>query len=87
MSDRLRNKDVYVDLDVELINYLKDTYLDKMKRLMNGLNQQLANIASYSIGIQATDPQVSDFYVNKLKQAIDVYSQQLDSRNKVARVS
>ena len=54
---------------------------------MNGLNQQLANIASYSIGIQATDPQVSDFYVNKLKQAIDVYSQQLDSRNKVARAS
>ena len=54
ISNRLSNKDVYVDLDIELIGYLKDTYLDKMKRLMEGLNSQLTNIASYSIGIQST---------------------------------
>jgi hypothetical protein len=59
INDSTKGKDNYVDLDIELLNLLQRTYSENMKKYVKKLNNDLSNIASYSIGFLSDDPEKS----------------------------
>jgi hypothetical protein len=71
INNRTKGKDYYVDLDIELLQYFKETYSENMKKYIKKLNNDLSNIASYSIGYLSEDEAVKKYYMDNLKTSIE----------------
>jgi hypothetical protein len=66
VNERTCGKDNYVDFDIELLNFFKETYSDPMKRYLIKLNFDLMNIASYSLGYLCDEPAVREVFQKNL---------------------
>jgi hypothetical protein len=71
LSERASKRDFYVDIDIELHNYFKEQFAETVKNYIRKLNNDLSNIASYSIGFTSPDQEVSQFFKDNLRDAID----------------
>ena len=71
ISERASNRDFYVDIDIELHNYFKEQFAEVIKNYVRKLNNDLSNIASYSVGFLSKDIEVSQFFKDNLRDNID----------------
>jgi hypothetical protein len=71
INNRTKHRDYYVDLDTELLTYFKEKYSEKMKRYLKKLNNDLNNIASYSLGFLSAEEDVKEYFKQTLKTSIE----------------